>query len=141
MCKAFLAQLRRVYPELQSLGVQVVAVTMGYPDQTEVFCQEQNAPFVCLSDHTREAYEAFGLRISRVGASHPTSWLAFAREILKGNLPGPPPPGSSSAQLSGAFIIDRQGIVRHAHQSQTASDFPTAEAILEAVRRLPQVAR
>lgn len=141
MCKAFLAQLRRVYPDLQGLGVQVVAVTMGHPDQTEAFCQAQGVPFVCLSDHTREAYEAYGLRVSLVGAAHPTSWLAFARAILKGNLPGPPPAGASQSQLSGAFVIDRQGIVRYARQSQTASDFPTAETILEVARNLPQVTR
>ncbi len=140
MCKKFLAQLRRVYPDLQAAGVQVIAMTQGQPDQTRAFCQAQDTPFVCLSDPDRASYRAFGLSEGlphlATSSARPTNLVSFAREMLKGNLPGLAPRGQSLSQLSGAFVIDQSGTVRYARRAQFAADLPTDEELLTAVRAL-----
>ena len=138
MCKAFVAQLREVYPELQSLGVEIATVTMGRPDMTAEFCRQQGVPFACLADPERQVYQAYGLIDSFVGATHPTTWLSYARSVLKGHLPRPMPMGTAHGQLSGTFLVDQQGVVRFAHRNQTAADNPTNAQLVAAVRQLAQ---
>lgn len=138
MCKAFVAQLRQVYPELQALGVEIATVTMGRPDMTQEFCRQQSVPFACLADPERLVYQAYGLIDSFIGATHPTTWVAYARSVLRGNLPRPMPLGTPHGQLSGAFLIDQQGVVRFAHRNQTAADNPSNEQLLAAVHPLAQ---
>ena len=133
MCKAMLAQLRQAYPSLQKQGVEIVAVTMGRPSQAREYCQEQDLPFVCLSDAERQSYAAYGLGSSLTATVHPTTWGAYAKSLLKGNVPLPASSGEEAAQLSGIFIIDQAGIVRYAYRSQTVSDFPDSEALVAAV--------
>lgn len=137
LCKVFLRQLREVYPECQALDAEIVALTMGQPGATGEFCRQQGTPFVCLSDYERQAYQAFGLGNSLMGAVHPTTWLSYAREVLKGNLPRPMPP-SMTGQMSGTFIIDRRGLVRFAHPSKTAADNPAMDELLMVLRSLAQ---
>lgn len=136
MCKAFVAQLREVYPELQSLGVEIATMTMGRPDMTREFCRQQDIPFACLADPERQVYQAYGLIDSLIGATHPTTWLSYARSVLRGHLPAPMPLGTPHGQLSGAFLIDQQGVVRFAHRNQTAADNPSNEQLLAAVHQL-----
>lgn len=128
-----LAQLRQAYPPLQKQGVEIVAVTMGQPTQAREYCQEQDLPFVCLSDAHRQAYAAYGLGSSLVGTVHPTTWGAYAKSLLKGNVPAPASSSEEAAQLSGVFIIDQTGIVRYAYRSRTVADFPDGEALVAAV--------
>ena len=140
MCKAFLAQLRRAYPDIQAAGLDVVAVTLGQPHVTRDFCRAQAVPFPCLSDPDRSAYTAYGLlsesSVVARGVARPSTWLAFAREALKGNLNQPPPRGQSASQLSGAFIVDIDGMVEYAHHSQHVSDLLSGEDLAAALASL-----
>lgn len=136
MCRAFLAQLRELDPELQAMGVEVVAMTLGEPEATKEFCHKQGVDFACLCDPERQSYEAYGLANSMIGASHPSTWWAYTREIVKGNLPGLTTDKGAGSQLSGTFIIDQAGTVRFAHRNKTAADYPAPETILAAARAL-----
>src|SRR3954469_4290436 len=60
MCRAFLAELRQIHPNLEEAGVQVLAMTMGQPEQTDEFCTQHEIDFVCLSDPERISYGAYG---------------------------------------------------------------------------------
>ena len=140
MCKAFLAQLRRAYPDIQAAGLDVAAVTLGQPEATGKFCRTQNVPFTCLSDPERAAYTAYGLlanpNVIAQSAARSSTWLAFTREALKGNLNQPPPRGQSASQLSGAFIIDSNGTVEYAHRSQHVADLISDEDLAAALASL-----
>jgi peroxiredoxin len=138
MCRAFVAQLRAVYPQLEAEGVQIVAMTMGQPAETDRFCTDQELDFVCLSDPARVAYDTYGLMSGAANLAatsiRPNNWLAFAREALKGNMPGLAPHGQTLTQLSGTFIIDRAGIVRYAQRSRYAADLATGDELVAAVQ-------
>ena len=140
MCKALLAQLRRAYPDIQAAGLDVVAVTLGQPRATREFCRAQSVPFTCLADPNRVAYTAYNLLVSpnivAEGVVRPSTWLAFAREALKGNMTQPPPRGQNPHQLSGAFIIDTDGTVEYAHRSQHVSDLLSDEDLAAALASL-----
>lgn len=137
MCRVFVAQLRAVYPQLEAAGVQIVAMTMGQPAATDRFCTDQEIDFVCLSDPARASYEAYGLMSGAANLAatsiRPDNWLAFAREALKGNMPGLAPRGQTLTQLSGTFIIDRAGIIRYAQRSRYAADLASGDELLAAV--------
>lgn len=133
MCKAMLAQLRQAHPCLQKQGVEIVAVTMGQPTETREFWQAQDLPFVCLSDADRQAYDAYGLLSSLAGTVHPATWGAYAKSLLKGNVPMLASSAEEAAQLSGVFIVDQAGIVRYTYRSRTVSDYPDSEALIAAV--------
>ena len=128
-----LAQLRQAYPSLQKQGVEIVAVTMAEPSRAREYCQEQALPFVCLADPDRLSYEAYGLGASLVGTVHPATWGAYARSLLKGNVPMPASSADEAAQLSGIFVIDQAGMVHYAYRSRTVSDYPDSEALVAAV--------
>lgn len=140
MCKAFLAQLRRAYPDIQAAGLDIAAVTLGQPGATRDFCRQQEVPFVCLSDPNRVAYTAFGLLsgagVATQGVVRPSTWLAFAREALKGNVSTPPPRGQDASQMSGLFVIDIDGSIQYAHRSRHLSDLISDEELAAAIAGL-----
>lgn len=131
-----LAQLRQAYPTLQKQGVEIVAVTMASPTQAREYGEEQELPFVCLSDVERQAYAAYGLLSSLAGTVHPATWPAYARALLKGDVPLPAGTADEAAQLAGVFIIDQAGVVRFAHRSHTVSDYPDSETLVAAAGTL-----
>ncbi|MFN8474308.1 MAG: redoxin domain-containing protein [Anaerolineae bacterium] len=132
MCKAMLAQLRQAYPTLQKRGIEIVAVTMAPPTQTREYSAEQDLPFVCLSDVERRSHAAYSLASSLVGTVHPATWGAYARSLLKGDVPLPAHTSDEAAQLAGVFVIDQGGIVHYAYRSRTVSDFPDSETLIAA---------
>lgn len=141
MCKAMLAQLRQAYPILQQQGIEIVAVTMASPTLAREYGKEQDLPFVCLSDVERQAYAAYGLLSSLAGTVHPATWGAYAKALLKGDVPLPAQTAEEAAQLSGVFMIDRAGIVHFAHRSRTVSDYPDSESLVAAAGTLRAPAR
>jgi len=125
--------LRRACPDLQAAGLAVALVGMGTPEQTDAFVREVGAPFPVLADPDRDAYRAYGL--VETGAAQllsPAAGKAMVGALLRGHR-GAKPVGDVR-QLGGAFVVDRDGIVRWANPSAYAGDHATPEQLIAAAR-------
>jgi len=124
------AQLRRALAGYEERRARCFAVTTGTPEHTREFCATHEVPFTCLVDYPGEpTYAAFGLRkvsLRRLfGPSLVTGLWTVLTRLREVSLPR----SGDVYQMSGAFVIDREGIVRFAHRNQHPSDHPADERI------------
>jgi peroxiredoxin len=105
---------------------------MATPQQAAAFRQQYELPFPVLADPQREAYQAFRLARGTLGqVAGPRMWLAGLKATLRG---GVGRPSGDVWQMPGAFVIDREGIVRFAHYPSHTGDLPSHEAMLRAIQ-------
>jgi peroxiredoxin len=136
-CREQVAQLQRDEARFARLGVTIGLITVGKPEDTARFCADRDLhpPFVCLSDHERAGYHAYGLSRGR-----PHELLAprvFARGFqaaLHGHFQGLPK--GDPFQMPGIFIVDTTGTVRYAHRSADAADNPSNAEIFAVLDRI-----
>jgi peroxiredoxin len=124
--------LRDAYPRFRALGIEVVAITFATPEATRRFCERLAAPFLCLADPERRAYDAFGLERAPSWARifDPRQAPAFVRAVLAGYLPRKSE--LSARQLPGTFLVDRTGQIRYEHRNRTPADNAPLEELLRA---------
>jgi len=119
--------------EFEKRGVLIVVVSFAPPEKLVVYQQHRNWPFLMLSDPERTVYGRFELgRMSWLQLLGPATIRLYINLILKGrrfHTYGK----TDYEQGGGDFILDRQGLVLYAHRSQSPSDRPTPEALIEAI--------
>jgi peroxiredoxin len=129
--------VRKIYPELQRLGVDVVVISFAPPEQVANYIVESPQPFLVLSDATLAAYGAFGLRRGSLGSMlRPRVIGRYLLHILRGWLPKKSAAGQDVFQLGGDFVFDRDGVLRYAHPAAEPTDRPSAAHLLEQVRTM-----
>jgi peroxiredoxin len=121
------------HEEIRSLGGDIVAVFQYRAEPTFHFCRRRGAPFDCLGDPDREAYNAVGLERGGV-AEHlgPQAMLGYLKAAAHGNFAGVPQ--GDTAQRPGTFVVAPDGRVALAHYNRNAADNPSGEEVVEAVR-------
>ncbi|HLI48391.1 MAG TPA: peroxiredoxin-like family protein [Chthonomonas sp.] len=136
-CLELVSQLREAKELFIRSNVQVALITIGLPERTQTFCQQQRleTPFICLSDPTKEAYRAFALgraALTQFTTGHVIS-SAFRAMLHKqfSLLPQGDP-----FQMPGVFLVDGQGTIRYAHYYNDIADNPTIAELQEAVSQL-----
>jgi len=125
------AQLRREKEKLERAGLQVLLVSMGTPEEAEVFRIQFDLPFPIGCDPEKALYRAYGLKgrsISQIFS--PKLFLKGLKAVGQGHLPGLPL--GDPFQLPGAFIIDTNGHIRFRHHSRDPADYPSVERMIEA---------
>lgn len=121
--------------EFCQIGAEVLVVTQARPDVLAASLREQPLPFPTVGDPDRAAYSAFGLeRTSWAAIWRPGSLLRYLRLLFRGWGPRRPRAGEDMLQLGGDFVLDREGRLMHAYRSAEATDRPSVEALLIAVR-------
>ncbi|MBI4260103.1 MAG: AhpC/TSA family protein [Actinobacteria bacterium] len=130
-------QLRDDREPFERAGARVVLVGIGTPERARAFCERRSIAFDCMTDPSRRAHRAYGLRRGTAWeVVGPGNWLPFARDSLRretrqGRIREDP------MQLPGTFVIDTSGVVRYAHRNRTASDNPPNEEILRVLAADP----
>jgi peroxiredoxin len=131
LCRAHSAELRDEHDQFEAAGANVALVAMGNPSQVSQFREFNHLPFECLADEKQIAYKAYGIprgKISQIAG--PSVWLAGFQSIWKhgaGAIIG------DKYQLPGTVIVDTLGKVRFVYHSRDSSDWPTNEALLNAL--------
>ncbi len=134
-CKEMLDQLVQYRSRLAEAGLLVVAITQGSPAETLEFARRQAPGIVCLSDPERRAYRAYGLDLGNL-------WqILFAPEVLKGTARARehgygaelPPKGQDIRQMSGTFIIGKDGRIRLPYYYDNIADHAPVELLLGGV--------
>lgn len=119
---------------LDRLGAIVVAVTFEPPSTVARFARDVALPYPVLSDPTRRAYAAFGLRRGRLTEVWNWNTLkVYLRSLLHGRRP--PLPHGDLAQLGGDVVIDPDGLIVFLYRSKEPADRPKIDDLLAAIRR------
>jgi peroxiredoxin len=132
-CKEMLDVLLQAKMDMDRAGLEMAAVTQGTPEQALAFCQQRLPGVQCLADPERKVYRAYGLdkgSLWQVLLS-PGIWAANRRAARKGYKTEMPPPGQSTRQMSGVFVIGTDGRIRLPYYYSDISDHPPAELLLE----------
>ena len=128
--------MQKIYPAIQALGGDVIAVSFEPPAQVAAFLAQSPQPFRVLSDPERKAYQAFGLgRTSFWGILRPGVLWRYLKLMFEGWQPRKPGAQADLWQLGGDFIVDREGKVVFAYPSANATDRPSNEMLMDGMRK------
>jgi peroxiredoxin len=136
------AQLRRERAEFEKRGANVYTVTTGTPADSAAFCRDHEIPFTCLVDKPGEpAYRAFGLKkvgvVQLFGPNPLRSLVTLARRFREVAIPK----SGDVHQMSGAFVLDRECVVRLAHRDRYPNDHVPSEEVWRCLDELAAGAR
>ena len=129
-----MVDVQESYSRLKEAGGEVLVVTMGTPELTAVFRTKLDLQFVLLADARREAYQAYGLeRGAPSQVIGPRTWLPLLKATFRA---GAGKPVGDVRQMPGAFVIDRQGIVRYAYYPRRQTDRPSSDELVTVLNSL-----
>lgn len=108
-------------------------VTFDKVTSCRAYIEETGLEWPLLIDEKRELYHAYGmLRASFLDVWGPASWLAYLRELGKGQVLKRP--GADVMQRGGDVLIDPGGIIRLHHIGRGPADRPGMDELLAALR-------
>jgi peroxiredoxin len=134
-CKEMLEELVGGRERIEQAGLAIAVITQGTPQLTAAFAAQYAPGLLCLSDAERKAYEAYGLERGNMFQTflNPSVWSAVSRSRKKGYAVEIPPEGQDAMQMSGTFIISRQGRIELPYYYDHIADHPPLSLLLEGV--------
>jgi len=134
-CKEMLDELVAGSERIKQAGLNIVVITQGTPETTADFARQFAPGLVCLSDPERKAYEAYGLERGNLFQTflNPKVWTAISKSRKKGYKVETPPAGQDAMQMSGTFIISKQGRIELPYYYENIADHPPLDLLLSGV--------
>jgi peroxiredoxin len=134
-CKEMLEELVAGRERIEKAGLGIAVITQGTPETTALFAQKFAPGLLCLSDPERKAYQAYGLERGNLFQTflNPKVWSAISKSRKKGYPVDPPPPGQDAMQMSGVFIISKEGRVELPYYYDYIADHPSLDLLLSGV--------
>ncbi|HKZ69452.1 MAG TPA: hypothetical protein VJ020_05195 [Anaerolineales bacterium] len=110
--------------------MKVVVVGLGEPKHARAVCGRLAPSVECLSNRHSETHRTYGvMRGSILQLAGPQVVMAAVgaagRGVMQGAATG------DTAMLGATFIVDRQGIIRHAHYDRFVGDNPNIREMLK----------
>lgn len=126
-CNQHLSELAGIETELQSLGYQIIALSPDSSESLQAHLNKSDVGYTLLSDHERNASDAFGLTF-KVDADTHEMLLGYGIDIEKAA-------GNSSRELPvpGVFLI-REGRIHLAYVNPDYTIRLSGEVLLAAAR-------
>ena len=134
-CKEMLDELVAGQEQIEKAGLAIAVVMQGTPEETAIFAQTFAPGLLCLSDPERKAYRAYGLERGNLFQTflNPKVWSAVSKSRKKGYRVEPPPPGQDAMQMSGIFIISKEGRIELPFYFDHIADHPPLDLLLSGV--------
>lgn len=134
-CKEMLDELVAGREKIEKAGLGIAIITQGTPEATALFAEQFAPGLLCLSDPERKAYEAYGLERGNLFQTflNPKVWSAISRARKKGYELENPPAGQDAMQMSGTFIISREGRIELPYYYDHIADHPPLDLLLSGV--------
>jgi len=134
-CKEMLNELVAGRERIEQAGLSIAVIMQGTPETTAVFARQFAPGLECLSDPERKAYEAYGLERGNLFQTfiNPKVWTAISKSRKKGYAVEPPPAGQDAMQMSGTFIISKQGRIELPYYYDHIADHPALVLLLSGV--------
>jgi peroxiredoxin len=138
-CKEMLDELVAGKEKIEKAGLGSAVIMQGSPDETTEFAKKYAPGLLCLADPERKAYEAYGLERGNLFQTflNPKVWSAISRARKKGYRVEPPPAGQDAMQMSGTFIISREGRIELPYYYDHIADHPPLDLLLSGVLSTP----
>jgi peroxiredoxin len=138
-CKEMLEELVSGRERIAKAGLNLAVVTQGTPELTAAFARQYAPGLLCLADPQRKAYQAYGLERGTLFQTflNLKVWRAIFRSRRKGYPVELPPEGQDAMQMSGSFIISRQGTIELPYYYDHIADHPPLELLLSGVLSTP----
>lgn len=129
--------MRDAAVDLARRNARMFAITTGTPAHTAEFCRDQRVPVACLVDHVGEpAYRAFGLKKAPLRELFGPSLVTGVLTALRRWREVRNPKSGDVYQMSGTFVIDRDGTLRLAHRDAHPNDHADIGDILRCLDAL-----
>ena len=134
-CKEMLDEIVAGRDQVEKAGLAIAIIMQATPEQTAVFAQKYAPGLLCLADPERKAYKAYGLERGNLFQTflNPKVWEAIGKSRKKGYQVEPPPPGQDAMQMSGTFIIGKQGRIELPYYYDHIADHPPLDLLLNGV--------
>jgi peroxiredoxin len=134
-CKEMLDELAAGKKRIAQAGLNPVVITQGTPASAAVFAAKFAPGLLVLADPERKSYAAYGLERGNLFQTFLNFkvWRAVARSRKKGYAVEPPPPGQDAMQMSGTFIIGRDGRIELPYYYDHIADHPPLDLLLSGV--------
>ncbi|MFT5635697.1 MAG: peroxiredoxin [Cognaticolwellia sp.] len=129
-CNLHLHELKKNLPEFEKYGAQVIAITPQSPDKSAEQLKKNGFPFQVLSDSTASVMKDYKLYfemptdLTRIYKEH-----GLDIEEFNGK-------GGNGLPTPGAFIIDKNGIIRTMQAEVDYKSRMSSEAIIAALAKL-----
>ena len=133
--------MREKQSEFEKRGVALACVVQGTAEEAARFCGRHGVESLCIPDPEKESYRALGLgRASLWEIILPSDDLKRRRAEAKqagcsNKLEGARQKHSDIFQLSGAALVAAGGKILWLHRSKHTGDLPSADELLEIVRK------
>ena len=134
-CKEMLDELVEGKEKIDQAGLALAVITQGTPETTRLFADEFAPGLLLLADPDRKAYEAYGLERGNLFQTflNPKVWAAISRSRKKGYQVEPAPAGQDAMQMSGTFIITKDGRIALPYYYDHIADHPPLDLLLNGV--------
>jgi thioredoxin-dependent peroxiredoxin len=136
ICNLRIHELISKYPELQELGLEIIAVFESPVDSIRVNVTKQNAAFTLLSDPEAKLYDLYQVETSQekvaLTMQMPETQVVIAQAARIG-YPLTPEEGSNFYRIPADFLIDPNGKLQLVHYANHLTDHLSFEAICAAL--------
>lgn len=134
-CKEMLDRLSESRPALDQAKLRVAVITQGTPTAAAEFCARFAPNYVCLADPDRAAYRAYRLHRGNLFQTvlNPKVMESVQKAAHKGYHLEPPPSGQDAFQMSGTFVIGRDGRIRLPYYYDHIADHPPLDLLLSGI--------
>ncbi len=134
-CKEMLDEIVSGRERIEKAGLGIAIIMQGTPEATAEFSRKFAPGLFCLADPERKAYQAYGLERGTLLQTFLNAkvWSAIRKSRKKGYRVEPPPPGQDAMQMSGIFIISRQGRIELPYYFDHIADHPPLDLLLSGV--------
>lgn len=135
LARAALAEADKALPEVEAAGGAIVAFTVADLTLARDVVPRNHVLVPVIAEPTFARFEAWGLGRDR-GLARSLMAIPDAFRALKGALPlGRGAPDGGVDRLPGWFVLDRAGVIVHAHYATTIWEIPSREALCAALPR------
>lgn len=122
--------LQAIQPDLAALGASLVAISPQLPEHNRELIRTRHLTFEILTDRGNEVASRFGLRFALPDDLR-RLYLTFPLDLEKFN-----GDASWTLPIPARFVIDQQGVIRHAESDPDYTTRPEPEDTLAALRAL-----
>ena len=138
-CKEMLEELVAGREQIEKAGLGIAVIMQGTPEETAVFAQQYAPGLLCLADPERKAYQAYGLERGNLFQTflNLKVWSAVSKSRKKGYAVEAPPAGQDAMQMSGTFIISKEGQIELPYYYDHIADHPPLDLLLSGVLSTP----
>jgi peroxiredoxin len=134
-CKEMLEELVAGKESIEKAGLGMAIIMQGTPEASAEFAKKYAPGLLALADPERKAYQAYGLERGNLFQTflNRKVWDATSQARKKGYLVEAPPAGQDAMQMSGTFIISRDGRIELPYYYDNIADHPPLELLLDGV--------